>query len=641
MALSIQTNISALRTQRALANTGSEMATVMQRLASGKRINSARDDAAGLAISARLTAQISGFAVTARNASDAEAMLRTSDGALSAISGNLQRMRELALQATNGTLSGGDREALQLEVGQLEAEIDRIAGQTRYNGVNLLDRDADVNAADFPPGTSFDRIDFSALEGPELVQAQKQVIVDQLRNRWLGEAERMVEDAYGITGDGAEIEIFIDEEPEPGTEGFAAYVRYDRDPATGLGENIQLRLNLASFLPVNPPLTGIPLGTTPDPFNAFNLADRTIAHEMVHAVAARTMNTGDSRWFEEGLADFLHGGDERVAAYLAAAGGAADVPLPAVAGNNAANRNALADEIGDGTGGADAWNTAGEYAASYVAVRYLDRAVRDSGGNGVRDVIDVLRSDPATVTVDAAIAQVAADLGGSLGVAGYATSFSDEAGFLGAFRTDGDTGGGGAQFIRDELDLMNADTGSVFGADATGGEVLDATSVVPDESDFELDPLEHFGTVFPEGFDPPEPSVRMRTRTTTLALQIGPYAGDLLEVELGGANLSALRLGALDVSAGDDAVLERLDRALDHVSAERGRLGATMNRLQSIVDTSAMMALNLTAARSRIEDADYAQEATSLARLQVLQRAGVAVLAQANAAPRLALQLLD
>jgi flagellin len=647
MALSIQTNIASLRTQRALANTQSDMAAVMERLASGKRINSARDDAAGLAIASRLTAQVNGFNVAMRNASDGQAMLQTSDGALSAITENLQRMRELALQATNGTLGAGDREAIQLEVEQLKNEIDRVAKQTKYNGINLLDRDAVYSAADFEPGTSFERIDFSALEGEELVQAQKQVIVDQLRNRWLREAERMVEEAYGITGDGAEITIFIDEEPEPGTEGFAAYVRSSIDPTTGLGQNIELHLNLDSFLPVNPPTTGLDPDTSPTQFNAFGLADRTIVHEMVHAVARRSINTGTSRWFEEGLGDLIHGGDERVASYLFAAGQAGDasvdVPLPNIAGNNVTNRDALADEIGDGTGGADAWNTAGEYTASYVAVRYLDQAIRDSGGNGVRDVIDKLKADPTSVTVDDAIQQVAADLGGTLQVSGYAASFNDEASFLTAFRTDGDAGGGGSQFIRDRIDIMNADTGSIFGIDAdpTGGTLLSAETVVPDENAWEAQPLDNWTVVFPEGFEPPEPSLRLGTETASMALQIGPYAGDTLTVELGGANLNALRLESVDVSGGDDSVLELIDRAMDHVSVERGLLGATMNRLQSIVDTSAIMVTNLSAARSRIEDADYAAEATELARLQVLQQAGVAVLAQANAAPQLALQLLQ
>ncbi len=618
----------------------------MARLSSGKRINSARDDAAGLAIAERLSRTVRGLGVTARNAMDGQSMLQTSDGALAAITENLQRMRELAVQASNGTMSVGDRQAIQLEVEQLKSEIDRIAKETRFNGVNLLDRDAVYTAADYEAGTSFERFDFSALEGEALVKAQKQVIVDQLRNRWLAEAEALVQTYYGITGDGASIEIFIDETPEVGTEGFAAYVSSTINPASGLGQDIELHLNLDSFLPLNPPNTGVDPSVSINQFNALGLADRTISHEMVHAVARRSINTGTSRWFEEGIADFLTGADERVAGYLFAAGQAGDssidVALPNIAGNNVTNRNALADEIGDGTGGADAWNTAGEYASSYVAVRYLDQAIRDSGGNGVRDVIDIMKTNPGSVTLDSAIAQVVSDLGVTdLRVSGYATGFTDEASFISAFRTDGDAGGGGSQFIRDGMNIMNDDTGSIAGLDVNPTALsLDAQSVVSDESNYQVQPLQHWEVIFPPGFEPPEATPRLGTALASISVQLGTERGESIDLELGGANLNALRLEDFDVSTGDASVLRQIDRALDHVSFERGLLGATMNRLEMAFHASSLFAGNLTEARSRIADADYASELSNLTRQQVLQRAGVSMLAQANAQSGLVLQLL-
>eukprot|EP01030_Chromulinospumella_sphaerica_P020412 gene20412-20325_t len=108
----------------------------MQRLSSGLRINSAKDDAAGLAISDRMTSQIRGLTQAARNSNDAISLTQTAEGALGSISSNLQRIRELAVQSANGTNSASDREAIQNEVTQLTSEINRVATTTQFNGLN-------------------------------------------------------------------------------------------------------------------------------------------------------------------------------------------------------------------------------------------------------------------------------------------------------------------------------------------------------------------------------------------------------------------------------------------------------------------------------------------------------------------------
>lgn len=139
MAQVINTNVMSLNAQRNLSTSGSQLATSLQRLSSGLRINSAKDDAAGLAISERFTSQIRGLNQAVRNASDGISLSQTAEGALASIGTNLQRMRELAVQSANSTNSATDRAALQQEVAQLAAEIDRVATQTQFNGLNLLD----------------------------------------------------------------------------------------------------------------------------------------------------------------------------------------------------------------------------------------------------------------------------------------------------------------------------------------------------------------------------------------------------------------------------------------------------------------------------------------------------------------------
>ena len=139
MAATINTNIASINAQRNLTFSGQSLNTTMQRLSSGLRVNSAKDDAAGLAISERMNTQVKGLTVASRNASDGISLAQTTEGALGKIGDMLQRMRELAVQAGNATNSKGDREALQLEVKQLADEVDRVAKQTNFNGQKVLD----------------------------------------------------------------------------------------------------------------------------------------------------------------------------------------------------------------------------------------------------------------------------------------------------------------------------------------------------------------------------------------------------------------------------------------------------------------------------------------------------------------------
>jgi flagellin len=135
----INTNVMSLNAQRNLSTSAGALATALQRLSSGLRINSAKDDAAGLAIAERFTTQIRGLNQAARNANDGISLAQTGEGALAEITNNLQRIRELAVQAANSTNSASDREALNQEVEQRLAEIERVASQTSFNGQKILD----------------------------------------------------------------------------------------------------------------------------------------------------------------------------------------------------------------------------------------------------------------------------------------------------------------------------------------------------------------------------------------------------------------------------------------------------------------------------------------------------------------------
>jgi flagellin len=139
MTLSVNTNFASLSAQRNLSGSQGNLETSMERLTTGLRINSAKDDSAGLAISERMTAQINGLNQGVRNANDGISLTQVAEGALGEVTNNLQRIRELAVQSSNASNTQADRDALQAEVGQLLNEIDRVANKTSFNGVSLLD----------------------------------------------------------------------------------------------------------------------------------------------------------------------------------------------------------------------------------------------------------------------------------------------------------------------------------------------------------------------------------------------------------------------------------------------------------------------------------------------------------------------
>ena len=179
MAMTINTNVASMTAQRNLSSSQNALSTSMQRLSSGLRVNSAKDDAAGLAIAERMNATTRGLNVAARNSNDGISLAQTAEGALGKVGDMLQRMRELAVQSANATNSADDRKALQSEVGQLRDEINRVAKQTSFNGTKLLD--GSFAAATFQVGAGAgENITIAALTNASS---------DQLSNVTYGEAD--------------------------------------------------------------------------------------------------------------------------------------------------------------------------------------------------------------------------------------------------------------------------------------------------------------------------------------------------------------------------------------------------------------------------------------------------------------------
>ncbi|WP_369818312.1 flagellinolysin [Acidovorax sp. Root219] len=565
MALSINTNVISLNAQRRLGAGQGALATSIERLSSGLRINSARDDAAGLAISGRFTSQIRGLNQAVRNANDGISMLQTAEGALTNVTASLQRIRELSVQAANGTYSAGDRQAIQAEISQLASEIDRTAATAQFNGMNVFDPSQASVVGDADQLAVFD--------GMTSVGS------------WLESSEQLISKLYGISADGAALAIrftgFTDN-----AGGVAAYVQATGFDGQGRGTNLTLQVDMADFVPPN----------LPDGGNAPYYNDRIIAHEMVHAVMARATNwqdiTGSNLWFAEGTAEFIQGAEERVK------GDIANVGLPAVVA-----------AINGPT------NTSEFYSSSYSAVRYMHSRIKGAGGAGVKDVLTYMNANPGS-TLDQALAN--ASQGQFASAADFKTQYAaNGAAFIGGF------------------DLNNADTGAIGGLDVDNGDEKTATGTVPNSgSRSGTDVL----TGFTEAF---ETIGKSGGSTGSKVFQIGANANQTMETRVGAMGLSALGLrSTLDVTRSPAQAIVAVDRALDYVNSQRAVIGAQSSRLESAMANLQNSSENLSASRSRILDADFAVETATLARQQILQQAGSAMVAQANQLPQGVLALL-
>ena len=576
--MKIGTNIPSLFAQRALASTAFGLGESLRRLSSGLRVNSASDDAAGLSIASRMTSQLRGATQAARNASDGISMLQTADGVLGNVTANLQRARELAVQAANATNSPGDRQALTQELKQLMAEINRAAGTAEFNGQKIFAQNGGSIGGD----------------------VNQRAVVDGLRLGWLEEAESLVRNYYGISGDGAAMQIDITVDSD-GAGGTAAFVEaaVGGQPG-GRGTNLRLSIDMADFTPPNLPNCG----------NAPYYNDRVIAHEMVHAVMARATNweslTNTSMWFVEGVAEFIHGADERVATDIASAGGA-----------TLNDRiDAVVDEIAS-------WSlTSVDYSAGYIGVRYLHDKMKSAGyGGGIRDFMVYLNGAGAP-TMDQAMSHF---FGG-----GYT-----QASFLAELQADSGNGlSNGVMFVNNRMNLANADTGAIGGLDADFGPVRTATSVLLNAgATYGEDVLSGFAETW-------QVLVRGTTASRTASLQVGAQIGETNTLQFGALSTEALGLSQLDLLQNARVAIVHLDEALEYVSGQRAVVGAQLSRLEKTINNLQVSTEATAASRSRILDADYATETAKLVRSQILQQAGSAVLAQANVQPQLVLSLL-
>ncbi|WP_280152149.1 flagellin [Piscinibacter sp. XHJ-5] len=484
MAMSINTNISSLTAQRSSGKVQDALSTAMARLSSGLRINSAKDDAAGLAITERFSTQIRGLNQAARNANDAISLSQTAEGALAEVSNNLQRIRELAVQSANATNSASDRAGLQQEVSQLIAEVDRVATQTEFNGLKLLDGSFTSKA--FQVGANANQtIDISAIASA--------------RTTAMGQG-------YGSTIAGTTLTA-----------------------ATGITAAGQFTIQLGTT-------------TAVDVFTASGGA----------AIA------GDAKSLANAInASGISGLTATAAATSSAAGTYTDTGA-VTAGTATLTLNGIGISLNvTGVGATDVANTLAAINQNSAATGVS--AVANGGGG-----LTLTAADGRNITMAYAN-----------GTATVATA--DDMGLTGVAATT---------YGSYSLSYNGSSTVTVAGSAAAG--------------------------------------VKGVANAATNAQATG----------------TAVKNVDISTVAGANAAIRSMDNALDTVNSQRAALGAYQNRFSSTISSLQTTSENLSASRSRIQDADFAAETAALSRAQVLQQAATAMVAQANQLPQQVLQLL-
>ena len=589
--MNINTNVNALRISGLFRQNSLDLSRTYSQLASGNRINSASDDTAGLQISNRITSQIRGMEVAVRNANDGISMMQVAEGSMQQVTNNLQRMRELALQAANATNTVVDRKALNEEYLSLKSEIDRINETTTFGGQRLYD----TNDTSIPD------------------QFEREMIAG-LQTTWLSESEKVIEEAFGIIGKG-ELKLDLEREANDGT------LAYVQSQVVGGEMRVKMVIDLAEFGSFDSIHDGLPA------YGGVKL-DEIILHEMVHATMASTMDDWGNlpAWFKEGASETVRGADDQISGSTAAA---------VVTAFNA-----------QGTGGT-VTNQLGAYGGGYVALRYIDYTL---GSSGTKALMQELASgatfDEALNTASNGSWTNQADFrneltGAAIDNVTY-TSRMEEFISTEMDTTNKDNGALGGKDASNGFIRENVMTGWGSGSkDGTRGftETLVLNDNDSDATDFATNSNwvdTSRGDIALEDYGLNVTGAGGKLHT----FQVGSNANQTIQTNFGALGTDTLGLENADLIDRPQFAIFALDDALKIVDSQRARLGATQNRLESTVNNLSNIIENQSAARSRIMDTDFASATADLTRNQILQQASTSLLTQANQSQQLALLLL-
>jgi flagellin len=580
----IGTNVASLNSQRSLNTSQNALATSLQRLSSGLRINSAKDDAAGLAISARMTSQISGLNQASRNANDGISMAQTAEGGLQSVTESLQRMRELAVQSSNASNSGTDRAAIQQEVDQLVQQINTVSSQTAFNGVKLLD--GSFNSQAFQVGANTgEKITISSIASAKA----DSLGVGTTSSYSASLSSKVTSGAIatgGITVNGYGVGPSV-------SDGVStSRVAVVGATITGTG---------AAIADGDIKINGTSIGATTGGTTATLQGDA-----LVTAINSVTATTG-----------------------VTAANAAGVLTLTAAEGKNIQIEQSGAGTLAN-TGLTSATTTVG--ADSAIAKANAFNTV--SGQTGVSAVATTTTVASAALTANAAVAGDTTDYIKINGVKLGAIAAGTSADFL----SQGNN-------VAAAINAVSNQTGVTASFDTTTKKISMAaadgrTITVETKGTAAAGNTGFAATTTSSTFG----GVKL-TSNSSAGINLG--GADLAKTALSAGHKAAeATFGAgissidLTTASGAQNAIATIDSALANINSSRANLGAVQNRFGSVVSNLAATSENLSASRSRILDADFAAETASLSRNQILQQAGTAMLAQANSLPQNVLSLL-
>ena len=606
MALSINTNISSLTAQRAIADTKNDLETAMERLSTGSKINSASGDAAGLAMTQRMTAQIKGLNMAIKNSNDGIAMTKSIEGAIAEVSDMLQRMRELSIQAANGTNSASDRTYLQDEVNLLIQEITRVSANTRYNGSLILD------------GTFINKqLQVGIEEGEHITFSVDSVAASQIG------AHTLVGNGVNPETPGAtapvnpmttaeDIEIF-------GYLGTKVIEASTEDTAREIATKVNLSSSDTGVRAYGKTFAALSSGdATARTYNIkindyqtgnfiISSTDVSDAVEAINRISGASGVTAKAENNKVVLFD-ADGDDIRIENTKS---GSEFVDLVVEKlGEDGAVSNVIGQPIRLGEGGATT-NTPAVFTQTHGTL--------SDWSSNTHTISDGTTTLSITATADDdTTAELVALFEAATGYSDfkYDIAASGTTGFTYTAREPGIIQTAERPVLAPHSDVTDAGTM----ADTTPGVAMDATRVggtlkFVSAMSFSVeqagDGADHASA--PKGY--------FNTGSQTAALI------DLTQVKI-------------STEAGASDAISIIDAALDKVAQMRSDLGAIENRMEHTISNLMNIAEKTADSRSRLEDADFALESAQLAKNQVLQQAGTSMLSQANQMSQLVMELL-
>lgn len=613
MAQVINTNIASLNAQRNLNSTQGSLNTSLERLSSGLRINSAKDDAAGLAISSRFTTQINGLNQAIRNANDGISLAQTAEGALGASGDSLQRIRQLALQSANSTNSASDRDALNAEVQQLLAEIDRVGQTTQFNGTNILD--GSFSSAQFQVGANANQtINFSVAGATTDILGAFQVTSAAVTTSAF--------DGSGFTINGVEVGVSAATSAAGVTAESAAAKATAINAVTnqtGVSATATNTLDgvasVAGSSLANGALTinGISVGSIAAAADGSAVTQGRNARDAINAVSSQTgvVATANAATgvltltASDGRDITLAGTDAQAVTDIFNATG---LDAATEANPTGQSTRAITFALGDGIVAADTVAANELVHGDTIAIGNLTYEFIDVGGTASGSNVGIELAAAAGDQSTAVATAVAAAVNAQHTAGNTTLTASSAAGVVTV--TDDRLGA----YAIDVTDGLTDAAGSTQAATTAGTNAAGATAV------------QNLGTL-----------------TLSSASNFTLGGADLAFGGLSNASPALSKLNTVDISSvqGANDAIAILDGALSQVNSIRAGLGAIQTRFESTISNLSTTAENLSAARSRILDADFAAETANLTRSTILQQAGISILSQANALPQQVLSLLQ